>query len=210
MRRIDKGAEPAALAAHRGTPGASYEGLFKKPIQESLCRVQHHLCCFCQSRIEANGKRMRIAHFAPQAGASDMALVWSNMWGACCGGEAEPGEGPAAERYHCDKLQGDSAIHPRLNPAFYEHGTLRYRNDGTIYADAPEVDCAVNQVLGLNRRKLQQNRWHAKEAMKRRLERWSTTELLKVRSQLEDPTLPRWNEYLDYLLWYLDRKLKSR
>lgn len=218
MRRIDKGPPPQALLDHRRTDGATYDGLRKGPLQERLCQVQHRLCCFCQSRIEPDGRHMRIAHFLPQSDPDDGAersLDWANMWGACSGGEfhgREENRGAREkthdDRFHCDKLQGERKIHEHLDPARYVAGTIRYHHDGTVDAKDPEVNAALNEVLGLNVAKLCNNRAAALERVRDHVRKHdlTTSQVERLMASLADPHEASWPPYLDLLLWYLRKK----
>lgn len=221
MRRIEKGPPPPALVAYCRTEGATFKDLRKAPLQERLCQVQHYLCCFCQSRIEPNGHKMRIAHFVPQSDKGDGAarsLDWDNHWGACCGGE-EPThlgrptaeraerEEPHGKRFHCDKRQAERLIDARLDPGRFVAGDLRYHNDGTIDAADPELMKSIDDVLGLNIPKLKNYRVQAKEHFKQhvRERRLSPSQIERLIETLEASNQTRWPEYLDYVLWFLRR-----
>lgn len=177
MRRITKQGEPPLLAAAR-EDGRGYKSLdpaTKQAMQQKLCAEQGHLCAFCESAIEPTGADMRIAHFVPRDSAPQRQLDWSNLLGVCHG-NAPPGENkarsllpspppavPAARdkalaQLHCDAKQGNQPLDPRLDPCRITAGTVTYQPDGTIDASEAKLARELNQVLGLNHRRLVENR----------------------------------------------------
>lgn len=75
-----------------------------------LLSEQHHLCCFCEGKIEypvTTGKpqrKVRRAHWEPLSLCPSLALTWTNVYASCSG------------TAHCDVLQGDRSLGvPPLN-----------------------------------------------------------------------------------------------
>src|SRR4051812_37117651 len=111
MRAIRKGNEPACLTQHRATRDSNYANFRDNQILRiALVAEQRGLCCYCMSRIVADGQKMRIEHWQSQTGFPAQQLVYANMLGACKGGE-----GGSVDQYHCDKRKGDRTL--MWNPA---------------------------------------------------------------------------------------------
>lgn len=170
MRVIRKGQEPRSLAEHRSSAAASYDNLSlsaKQDLRKALAREQGHLCCYCMSRIDPGPERvvMKVEHWASQTRNPELQLVYSNLLGACIGGEGSPhGE------QHCDTRKGNSEItvDPRAPSRHAEE--LRYSHDGTISSPATEIDQQLNEQLNLNTPKLKNNRKEALHEFLRRLQ----------------------------------------
>jgi hypothetical protein len=89
---------------------------------------------------------MKIAHWHSQSLHEDEWLDYSNLLGACMGGEGNP-----PHLQHCDTRQGDRDI--KWNPANRDHQIeekIRYLADGTIISDDAEFNEQINDVLNLN------------------------------------------------------------
>ncbi|SEQ60435.1 retron system putative HNH endonuclease [Neolewinella agarilytica] len=148
MRKINKGKEPHELKRHRTTPGADFESLDKRTIRAALVAEQGGICCYCMGPIQAQHDKMKIEHFACQKDNPELALVYSNMLGACRGND-QPGVTPAD--HHCDTRKADGVL--SFNPANPQPdvGTLiEYGTDGTISSPNAQFDTELNEVLNLN------------------------------------------------------------
>jgi hypothetical protein len=191
MRLLQKGPRPPALATTCALPpdkGGNYDNLDKPPVSEALFRDQGGLCGFCMRRValyeqDAKGKRLydaegrprlrkgrdgiawpwKIAHRCPQSTAPERALDWSNMIGACRGGD--DGEGPRT----CDTLQGNEAL--TVDP--YARATVaqvRCRigaaREVALYSDDAAIEGDLHRRLGLNRGYLPANRAEVLRAFK--------------------------------------------
>jgi uncharacterized protein (TIGR02646 family) len=212
MRRIVKGREPASLARYRSsTPQASWRWDDYRDKQEAriaLCREQCSLCCFCQQRIRPDERAMKIAHFVPRTDLAEghsLQLQWSNLFGACVGGEGRP---PADQ--HCDTRQRNQTLHPRLHPASFVPGTLTYNSRGEVSADDADVHRDIEVKLNLNLEKLKRNRRAALDELMDRHARghWSAADLERwIKAFSTELELP---EFCDFLLWWLRRQLHRR
>jgi len=147
--QISKGTEPKSLEAQRCIPGATYDSppWDKALLRASLVGEQKALCAFCMQRIYNDPLKMKIAHVLTQGEHPSQQLNYGNLVGACKGGEGNPPTGQ-----HCDTLQGASSL--CFNPA--SNGTpidttVGYLADGTIKSSDPDVDDALNRLLGLNK-----------------------------------------------------------
>ncbi len=210
MRRIFKGIEPPSLEAHRNDTCVfpnwdNFRG--KQQSREHALVEQRAVCAFCQVKIVADEKRMKLAHIVPQKVLVDgkrLDLVWTNIVGACNGGERTPGH-----LQHCDTRQANRRLLPELDPVQFENGSLTYDKSGGVYrADGnPDIQDQLDDVLGLNLGHIKDKRVAALDALKSDLaesadrERW-----LQDRIALLDPDNPSDQpllEYADFLLWHL-------
>ncbi len=210
MRRILKGIEPPSLEAHRNDTCVfpnwdNFRG--KQQSREHALVEQRAVCAFCQVKIVADEKRMKLAHIVPQKDLVDgkrLDLVWTNIVGACPGGERTP-----RHLQHCDTRQANRRLHPELDPVQFTNGSLTYDKSGGVYrADGNlDVQDQLDDVLGLNLDHIKEKRVAALRALKSYLaesadrERW-----LQDRIALLDPDNPSDQpllEYADFLLWHL-------
>lgn len=210
MRRIFKGIEPPSLEAHRNDTCVfpnwdNFRG--KQQSREHALVEQRAVCAFCQVKIVSDEKRMKLAHIVPQKVLVDgkrLDLVWTNIVGACNGGERTPGH-----LQHCDTRQANRRLLPELDPVQFENGSLTYDKSGGVYrADGnPDIQDQLDDVLGLNLGHIKDKRVAALDALKSDLaesadrERW-----LQDRIALLDPDNPSDQpllEYADFLLWHL-------
>lgn len=89
---------------------------------------------------------MKIEHWRCQANYPAEQLRYSNLLGACMGGEGQP-----PNKQHCDTRKGNRDL--QLNPADPAHQVeahVRYGSDGSIVGSDPEFDRQLNDVLNLN------------------------------------------------------------
>lgn len=95
MIRVDRGAEPAALARSRGTWLPRWQaaatdderrkalGKYKsKPVTAALRAAFHDKCAYCESPTEA-ASWGHIEHYRPRALFPERALDWDNLLWAC-------------------------------------------------------------------------------------------------------------------------------
>ena len=155
MRNILKGHEPASLTQHRLGAHCDYDNYEQKDeLRQALAREQHGLCCYCMGRIQADGNRMKIEHWRCQDRFPASQLDYSNLLGACMGGQnLRPSE------QHCDTRKGnqDLSRNPAL-PAHCVERLIQYNDDGTIRSTDPVFDSEINDVLNLNTPVLKNNR----------------------------------------------------
>jgi hypothetical protein len=62
----------------------------KDGLRAALVRDQRGLCCYCMTRVEATGTRMKIEHWRCQSRNADLELAYSNLLAACLGGMVSP------------------------------------------------------------------------------------------------------------------------
>jgi uncharacterized protein (TIGR02646 family) len=147
MRTILKGVEPRSLTEHRQTAGANYENYQDKDtLREYLVREQRGLCCYCMAPIRPDRHAMKIEHFHSQTSHREEQLRYSNLLGACMGGE-----GASFAYQHCDTRKGDREL--SRNPAGRMHQIeelIRFHADGHITAGWVDFDIELNEILNLN------------------------------------------------------------
>ncbi|MBP2549687.1 uncharacterized protein (TIGR02646 family) [Neorhizobium galegae] len=207
MRAIVKGNEPACLTQHRAidpTDYANYGG--KTALRVALVSEQRGLCCYCMSPIAADGLSMRIEHWQSQSGYPNQRLVYANLLAACRGGE-----GGNADQYHCDKLKDDQDL--KWNPATPAHAIearLKYRNNGEIVSDDPELDEELNTILGLNIATLKNRRKGVLDGL---IKWWQMKQPNqgKVRAKVNQYETGAGNlePYSPVAIWFLKRKLAT-
>ncbi|MFO0756699.1 MAG: hypothetical protein U0359_09420 [Byssovorax sp.] len=207
MKRVEKGAEPAALHDYRAVPGATYDGHdfgpVKDQIRDGLLRDQHALCAYCMRRISKKTRPhptkpdaqplflMKIDHWRSQERHPELQLSWTNMIGACPGGEGQPGPDQT-----CDTKKGEHDI--TLNPQTEAHlATLHCTSSGVLRSTNAQFQEDIDQRLNLNHRILVEDR---KASLKRALDRLSkkfpgtTIPISAVRrlaEEIETPALNR-------------------
>ncbi|MRG92791.1 TIGR02646 family protein [Polyangium spumosum] len=158
MRVITKGPEPSALRNYRAVPGAIYDGKdftpVKVEIREALIRDQDALCCYCMRGFKVRPHRtdpdaspvaqMKVEHWRSQRHFPALQLAWTNLLGACLGGEGSPKNDQT-----CDTRKGEDAI--SLNPLDKSHvATLRCGSDGRLESTEPRFQEDIDKRLGLN------------------------------------------------------------
>lgn len=147
MRAISKGQEPRSLVKHRASTHADYGNYADKDgLRGALVRDQRGLCCYCMRRIEATGAAMKIEHWRCQSRHAELDLAYSNLLGACLGGEGQP-----EDKQHCDTRKGERDL--KFNPADPAHRIeqrVRFELDGAIAAVDADFDTQLNDVLNLN------------------------------------------------------------
>lgn len=152
MRKIDKGASPAALSKLQLQFKQALPPRFrhltsadKAPLREALSQEQRGLCAYCEGHFSG---KLTIEHWTPQAqakglpkNAPDSSLEWENLLGCCAGnGDAKP------VYRHCGAHKGSATLHhhPAKRPA-----GIRYLPTGRVQGSdqASESDL---RILNLN------------------------------------------------------------
>jgi uncharacterized protein (TIGR02646 family) len=150
MRNIAKGPEPTSLAEHRAQTNATYNNYAEKQeLREALVREQRGLCCYCMRRIVPIELQMKIEHWRPQRRFPAEQLIYTNLLGACKGGEkSNPADERDADR-HCDTAKGDKdvSLHPAVDDI---ETTISYLPDGRIRSSNQTFDGELSSVLNLN------------------------------------------------------------
>ena len=211
MRTILKGAEPRSLTEHRAITPSNYDNYTDKDeLRRALESEQRGLCCYCMSRIRPDRNSMKIEHWHSQARYPDRSLDYTNLLGACLGGEGQP-----TGLQHCDTKKGDTDLkwNP-ANPSHHIETRLRYEVDGSIRSDDPTFDAQLCQMLNLNLAKLKNNRKGVFDAV---LEWWCYEKAKHqgraLRSRLErerrrrTPQTGKLQPYCQVAVWLVDQRL---
>lgn len=168
MRNITKKNEPTSLTQHRCEACSDYDNYVKKDdLRSSLVEEQRGLCCYCLQRIHPDSERMKIEHWQSQHLYPQRQLYYSNLLGACRGGE-----GQKQNKQHCDTRKGNLDL--SFNPANITHDVkskIRFLGDGTIEADDSQFSKEINEVLNLNEGALVRNRKAVLDAFREALAR---------------------------------------
>lgn len=149
MRAITKAREPASLTEHRVSAHCNYGNYAsdeKQELREALVQEQRGLCCYCMVRLQATREAMKIEHWQCQEKYPDRQLDYTNMLGACLGGEGQP-----SDLQHCDTSKGMKDL--RFNPAEPTHNIerrVRFEIDGSIRSTDSDFNTELDDVLGLN------------------------------------------------------------
>lgn len=164
MRYIQKGHAPESLRDHRRAGGTYATYTATDELRAALLGEQGSLCCYCMQRIEL--RAMKIEHWAPQSVHPDLQLDYHNLLGACVG-EVRDDEPDAdqthqksrRESQHCDTRKGNTEIkvHP-ADPKQRCDRLVKYRFNGEVYSDDPDVQRDLNETLNLNATALRRRR----------------------------------------------------
>lgn len=205
MRNIVKVREPSSLTEHRAQEHADYDNYQDKDtLRNCLVMEQHGICCYCMGSIAPNRDSMKIEHWRPQEDPmySDLQLTYSNLLGACRGGDGQP----EADRT-CDTAKGMLLL--SRNPADPMHNVqalLRYDAKGRITSADPLFDHEINQVLNLNSERLINSRMGALKAFQRAIrirDGFTRSQLQKIL----DAETERSRPYCGVIIDWVQRKL---
>ena len=173
MRNIVKGQPPASLVEHRAQEHADYDNYRDKDtLRACLVTEQRWICCYCMGPIAPTREAMKIEHWRPQEDPdySDLQLVYSNLLGACLGGDGQQD----AER-HCDTAKGMSLLSRNpANPAHDVETLVRFDTTGKITSPNMAFDDELNRVLNLNAAGLKNSRLGQLRALEKTLAKRGT------------------------------------
>ncbi|MCD8131462.1 MAG: TIGR02646 family protein [Lachnospiraceae bacterium] len=153
---INRGKEPDRLLEFRmQNPEADYEDMppeVRDDVREQMWREQRHLCGYCMKRIKKY-EDVRIEHCRPRHPQGETehdksaTLDFKWMLGVCYGNSLE--RGVNKEDMTCDAHRGnaDLAVNPYSEASIKK---IKYRSDGRIYSDDPEINRDVTETLNLN------------------------------------------------------------
>lgn len=214
MRAITKGPEPPSLTEHRNASHSCYNNYQDKDVlRNALVAEQRGLCCYCMGPIQPYANKMKIEHWRCRSRYAQKQLDYSNLLGACMGGERKPREGERKPRKleHCDTRKADADLcRNPADPAHEIEATLRYGLDGTIESDDEVFNGELNEILNLNLAFLKNNRiavlnslsdwWneHPQPPSQRQIEHQ------RKKYDAKDGDL---TPYCQVAIWWLDQKL---
>lgn len=205
MRNIQKNAEPHSLTEHRLQTHADFDNYVDKAtLRQSLVTEQRGLCCYCQSRIWPDTASMKIEHWQCEAGYPARRLDYSNLLGACMGGEGRPGR-----EQHCDTSKGntDIVLSP-ADPACDVERLVQFLGDGRIKSDQAHIDRELNDVLNLNWTRLVSNRKAVLEALKDALHYGRVGNPAQELRKWDGSLAGELAEYSQVVVYYLRKKLR--
>ena len=147
MRTIAKGPEPDSLTRHREELYSDYENYREKnDLRRALFIEQRGLCCYCMGSIKPERTSMKIEHWKSRSECSARELDYSNLLGACRGGEGQP-----RRAQYCDTRKGNRDL--MWNPANPVHDIethILYEFNGKIYSSDTKFNSQLEEVLNLN------------------------------------------------------------
>lgn len=219
----DKNTEPESLIKYRKTAKPTYENYRnKEELRKTLLEEQGYLCAYCMKKIENDELKTKIEHYLPRNGPNkrpDLQLEYSNLLAVCNGGQ-----GQKRHKQHCDTKKGSALI--TINPtlAICEK-QIKYRKNGTIFAEDSAIQNDVDTTLNLNLQPLKDNRAAVLEIAIERLKKKSgnswTRELIekeiqfyqtktKITRKPKNQKKPvfGFHQYCQIIIYYLKNKLK--
>ena len=219
MRYIEKGEEPRSLTEYKQKKDAYFDGYpYKDHIRERLLKEQGYLCGYCMRRLNSV-KDVKIEHLLPQSKLKEdpkEALNYKKMIGVCYGNQNTARDKRALT---CDAHRGnaDLTVTPLSKTCIAQ---IKYRSNGEIYSDEPDIEKDLNETLNLNCNKadayLVTNRKEAINACKRQLLKlqekgiWkeSILEAMLKRYERTDSE-GRYEPYSGIVIYYLKKKLRT-
>lgn len=148
MIRYSKGAQPSVLTElQNARPPPPWDSAPRKSeIREAVVRDQASLCAYCQTRIVAAEKSVRLAHVVPRNKGGDV-FAWSNLVGSCTAPDS------------CDVHQQDTELwlHPVQGQGQDPEVHLSYGRDGRVKSEDARAEDDI-KALNLNSRSLIQAR----------------------------------------------------
>ena len=214
MKLIHKGTEPASLREYRSDPFATYDGYAAKDdLRAALAEEQGAICCYCMSRISPGADGMKIEHWAAQSTVEGegLALAYSNMLGACKGGE-----GNRREEQHCDTHKGSDGL--TINPTHpsCEQG-IKYSRAGEIASLDPRINRDLCETLNLNTSRLRNNRKAVLDALIEGISRksggpdtWTRALLRKEVARWQSRSDGKHHPFCQVALYQLERWIRAR
>lgn len=198
MKHIKKGKEPPLLIAHRKQKDANFGNIpknAKNQLQTHLLKEQGYICCYCMQRIRK--ETMKIEHWKPQK-YLELQLDYKNLLASCKGGE-----GKIKKLQHCDTRKGEDEI--AISPVDSDkdcEGLVKFKGNGMICSDNPDIDKELNNTLNLNTETLKNNRsiimHQAIEEMTRQKGKKSEWPVQYARKMIEKYQSKHNGKYIEY------------
>lgn len=151
MIHIQKSIEPQVLTQEKRNGVNLYSELTTgtlEAIRKQMLEEQGYLCAYCMQRIVL--ETVTIEHFLAQnpadaGGEVGLSIDYNNMLGVCQGNKA----GGNYKALTCDKHRGNIPLF--MNP-LQKHlvQQIKYKGDGTIYSDDPQINKDLEETLNLN------------------------------------------------------------
>ena len=205
MRNIQKGKEPPELLAYRKLPGAHYAGFRDlDALRKCIVEEQRGLCCYCMGRIHSTAAGMKIEHCESQEQYPARQLDYSNLLGACKGGE-----GGSRKVQHCDTSKGGQSL--SFNPSasdFDVEARIQCLGNGKIEADNDDIRRELEQKLNLNLAMLVTSRVAVLNAFKAYLKNVKKFDPAKELRKWDGSEAGSLERYAQIVVYYLRKKLR--
>lgn len=217
MLYIEKRQEPPELLQEKRKGLADYTDLFGAPkvaVQKSLLEEQGCLCAYCMRRISL--ETLQIEHYLPQHPQDEdydpaLTIDYHNMLAVCSGNKKQAG---VFENLTCDQHRRNTSL--TVDPLDRTSiDKIKYKTDGTIYSDDPDIEKDLDDTLNLNcpASYLKENRKAALDEIKKVL--YKRFPGKKVPKQQLERMLTRFQELHDgkyvafagVVIWYLKRQI---
>lgn len=206
--RKDPSNEPREVQEKRLTPGSTFDALPKKPLRLALLKEQGYLCAYCMKRIHNDSKKTRIEHWAPRTAENEK--NYSNLLCTCDGNEGNKGN------EHCDVLKKNRAI--RISPLEKECEILvRFDPGGKAYSKDEHIEMEINEILGLNRSFIVEERRRLLDILKGQLnalagknrdKKLKRSQVRKLLEEWQKMKKGKYEPYCQVAIQYLQNKLR--
>jgi uncharacterized protein (TIGR02646 family) len=210
MKPIKKSKEPASLLAHRKKIYSNYDNYpDKDELRDYLLAEQGYICCYCMQRISK--KIMKIEHWQPQSKYLEKQLDYQNLLAACRGNEGE-----LKHLQHCDTHKGEQEI--TINPLGKLTESIKYRGNGRIYSDDPNIDREINDILNLNIQTLVNNRAEIIDKVRQDLTKikgkqaaWSANDVKRKLQKYEEKNAAgEYEPYCQAVVYFLNKRFAKK
>lgn len=113
--------------------------VWNKPyIKKALLEMSHRKCCYCEVRLQEEGKYMQVEHFHCKSLYPDEVVAWDNLL-------------PSCNRCNAQKGNHDTFAEPIINPCIDDPKKFLYMEDYRIKSRNNNLlGCRTIEVLYLN------------------------------------------------------------
>lgn len=156
MKRITKGAEPAALSEWKvlngpDLPGwSSFQNPEKTIVADALSEEQGAVCCYCNARLSVGDRHLE--HYRPQSTHPELRYEWGNLLASCDSSPAPSiGKPPSPDR-HCGHAKGswfDATLMVSPQDPSCER-LFRFRINGEVASFRRDSKRATTTITKLN------------------------------------------------------------
>lgn len=217
MLYIEKRQEPPELLQEKRKGLADYNGLYGIPkvaVQKSLLEEQGCLCAYCMRRISL--ETVQIEHYLPQHPQNEdydpaLTIDYHNMLAVCSSNKKQAGN---FENLTCDQHRRNTPL--TVDPLDRTSiDKIKYKTDGTISSDDPEIEKDLDVTLNLNcpASYLKENRKAALDAIKKVLhtrfpgKKVPKQQLERMLTHFQTLHDGQYVEFAGVIIWYLKRQI---
>lgn len=217
MLYIEKRKEPPELLLEKRRGLADYDGLYGAPkvaVQQSLLKEQGCLCAYCMRRISL--ETLQIEHYLPQHPQDEdynpaLSIDYQNMLAVCSGNKKQAG---SFENLTCDQHRRNTPL--TVDPLDRTSiDKIKYKTDGTIYSDDPDIEKDLDDTLNLNcsASYLKENRKAALDEIKKALytqfpgKKVPKQQLERMLMHFQELHNGQYVEFAGVVIWYLKRQI---